>query len=401
MIKLLIADDEMIIRSGLMKSLDWTSLGIEIVGEAENGRMALELATDLRPDLMLVDINMPYINGLELIEKLRLELPNALFVIITGYDEFEYAQKALRLNVFEYILKPFKKKDLQEIIERAVTVLKKNEQQQKYLNWVEKHMSSSKKDIVQGVFKNWLSDRVSAIEVHNQLSLYNVPTRCCLGIIGIKPLNIVETESKQVQMDQSLLNFCIQNIFEEIGEKNDFCMAFEDDEQLIIGIVSVGNIEMLNEMIQDVRDMINTYLSYQSIFSGEISVEGIEGLNVAYKRIKMDLQEQSSYTPIIMLVKSYIERFYYQQDLSLQSIADKVEISPPYLSKLFKKEVGCNLIEYLTKVRIDKAIVFMNNPTVKMYEVAEKVGYNTQHYFSASFKKIIGVSPYEYKNRKR
>lgn len=105
MYKALIADDEEIIRSGLSRLLA-RDPDFEVAALAEDGEQALELAAERLPDLLLVDINMPFLNGLEFIERLEGVLRGAVIIVITGYDDFSYAQQALRLGVFDYLLKP-------------------------------------------------------------------------------------------------------------------------------------------------------------------------------------------------------------------------------------------------------------------------------------------------------
>jgi len=121
MIKVLIVDDEPKIRRGIFESIDWQKLGMEVLPFAENGSaiIALECANEFKPQICLVDINMPVINGFEFIEKIHNICPDAICIVITGYDEFEYAQKAVSMGVFEYVLKPVNEKHLYEVIVRA------------------------------------------------------------------------------------------------------------------------------------------------------------------------------------------------------------------------------------------------------------------------------------------
>ena len=104
--QVLIADDEPIIREGIRDAVDWEALGMEVVAEAEDGEEALELALSQPIDIMLVDMNMPFLDGIGLMKRMKEERPECRFVIITGHDEFAYAQEAIRLGVKDYILKP-------------------------------------------------------------------------------------------------------------------------------------------------------------------------------------------------------------------------------------------------------------------------------------------------------
>src|SRR5471030_1021752 len=123
--KLVIADDEPKIRRGIEGILDWNDFNIDIVGEAEDGELALEVIQEKKPDIILLDINMPFLSGLNLLERLKDINNKSIVIIISGYDDFSYAQKALRFNVFDYILKPVNKKSMEDIITKAVYKLNK------------------------------------------------------------------------------------------------------------------------------------------------------------------------------------------------------------------------------------------------------------------------------------
>lgn len=120
MFRVVIADDEETIRNGLKKLIESYELDLTVVGTAKDGEEALELINRYIPEVILMDINMPFMNGLQVIEKAREIDPNAKIIIISGYDQFEYAQKALELGVFSYLLKPIQFRDFKNIIVKAI-----------------------------------------------------------------------------------------------------------------------------------------------------------------------------------------------------------------------------------------------------------------------------------------
>lgn len=119
MIRLLIAEDEKMIREGLVSTVPWTRMGFEVVGSTNNGVGALEMAKRLDPQLILMDIRMPKMDGLELLEIVHREMPRIKVVILSGYDDFSYAQKALRLGALDYLLKPVDLALITETMERV------------------------------------------------------------------------------------------------------------------------------------------------------------------------------------------------------------------------------------------------------------------------------------------
>lgn len=134
MIKVVIADDEKRFRLYMEKVLDWEALGFTICGIASNGEQVLEIVLETKPDIALLDINMPKMDGLVLTEKLKTISPDTYVVFITGYSEFEYARKALKLGVCEYLLKPFSKEELGKVMMKLKeTILKKKEEEKRNL----------------------------------------------------------------------------------------------------------------------------------------------------------------------------------------------------------------------------------------------------------------------------
>ena len=126
MIKLFLAEDEIVMRDGIKKQIDWKKEDIEFVGEASDGELAWPMILETKPDILLTDIKMPFIDGLELSELVKKELPETYIIILSGYDEFSYAQKAVSLGVTEYLLKPLPPGKLLECIRKVKKKIEEN-----------------------------------------------------------------------------------------------------------------------------------------------------------------------------------------------------------------------------------------------------------------------------------
>ena len=114
MYTIVIADDEAELRQALIRRIDWKEVGFEVVGEAENGAEALELVEKLEPDLLLTDVRMPFMSGIELARAVREIRPNIQIAFLSGFDDFTYAQQAIQYNIISYLLKPISSKELTE-----------------------------------------------------------------------------------------------------------------------------------------------------------------------------------------------------------------------------------------------------------------------------------------------
>ena len=397
MYKLLIADDEPRIRKGLRNSLDWNELDIEIVGEAEDGEIALEQTKKLSPDLILLDICMPFLNGLELIKKLNEEDQTAIIVIITGHDEFSYMHEALKLKVFDYLLKPVGKDDLKDVVSKAIQELTKLERKKVYIDWASKQVDENFSVLKQGFYKNWINGRLAYQEIINQLDFLKIKLEEDIGMVVIRVIERLNYETYSKNWDRELLNFALNNVATELMTKFNPEITYIDDANNIVIISKTTNISDWLNIGNEIEEKIYSYLHYTVVLGQKRIPNGILGAPDTYKYIISDMDKMSGYKPVVILAIKYINANCSVNDLNLTDVAEKFSVSPSYLSRLLKQESGLTFIDYLTNIRIKKAICLMDDPSLKIYQIAEAVGYNNQHYFCKAFKKIMGHSPTEYR----
>ncbi|MFV0399660.1 MAG: helix-turn-helix domain-containing protein [Oscillospiraceae bacterium] len=246
MYKLLIAEDEKWIRMGIRAMIDTKTNPISEILEAEDVRQGLAVWREKRPEIVLSDICMPYGDGCALCETIYAEAPETKFVVISGYNEFDYARRAMNFRAVDYLLKPVEKERLNEVIAQ-----------------------------------------------------------------------------------------CIQEIAKE-----------------------QGNARMVNDIIEN---------------------------NLAYS-------EQD----VVNKAVHFIEE-NYSNKLSLATLAEEIHVSETYLSSLFKKSTGMSPIQYITSIRINRAIDLLQNSAMKINDIAAIVGYPDQTYFTKVFKRVTGKNPTDYR----
>ncbi len=396
MFKVLIADDEPKIRKGIKGILDWQQLGFEIVAEAEDGEVALELACEKLPDLLLVDICMPFLNGLEFIARLQTMLKDAVIIIISGHDEFEYAQTALKLKVFDYILKPVEKEVLLKSIlqakEHMIEIKSKNIQDE----FIAKQLKKNSHYLKDMFLQELICGKVKAQDINERLNYFQIERTANMGMIIIKPLEknygIIETE-----WDNDLLTYAIANIAQEAMGAFKAVTCFKDLKNQVILLSDTHPIGRWTEMGSWIERCVEDYLKREIITEAILLNEELKGIETSYQTLCSIVAEKNQKTPIVITIQKYIDKHYANPELSLTEIADHIGISQTYLTRLLKQELGLPFIDYLTQVRLKKAVMLMQDPNIKVYEVAEKVGYSSQHYFSNVFKKTFNMSPLEYK----
>ena len=389
-LRVLIADDEPKIRKGLRTAIDWRALGMEVVAEAEDGEMALERARVFCPDLLLVDICMPFLNGLELIGRLKETAPDCLVIVVTGHDEFAYAQQALRLNVFDYILKPIQCDHLREVLRKAGESLAVARRKSEYTRWAGRQLQKYMPYIRERFLNEWVDGRLSDVEIREQLSFFELDIAPASGMLLIK----VE-QAALAERDRQLMLFAVQNIAEELCEPWR-PTAFRNNQDHIVVILSLPPMPLWHTLPKTMAAAVEKYLALAAHVV-QAGAEGRERAPGAYQELFREITREENWTPMVALCKAYIDTHYAMETLSLQDVASEIGISPAYLSRLMRQELGASFIDYVIQVRTNKASALLRDPFVKIGDVAKMVGYSSQHYFSTAFKKKTGLSPGEYR----
>jgi len=172
--RVLLADDEEEIREGIRRKIDWERLGFKLAGSAANGMDALELAEQLRPDVVLTDIKMPYMDGLELCRRLRQLLPASKMVVFSGFDDFEYARQAVGMNVYEYILKPINAPELGDVLERLRGQLDRERLERRDMEALRRRYEDSLPVLRELFFTRLLDGRIPAPQVRDRAARYEI-----------------------------------------------------------------------------------------------------------------------------------------------------------------------------------------------------------------------------------
>jgi two-component system response regulator YesN len=173
--------------------------------------------------------------------------------------------------------------------------------------------------------------------------------------------------------------------------------VFRDRQDNIIVIVPLDGRSKYEDEAATIISAVERYVKKTVIVLHKPEIAGVMEMSQGYEELFNEAIKESNITPIVMLAQKYIREHFELESLTLQAAADAIKISPDYLSRLLRQEIGLSFIDYLTQIRIQQAVRMLHDPTKKIYEIADEVGYNNQHYFSTAFKKVLGVSPIEYR----
>ncbi|MFV0502998.1 MAG: response regulator [Lachnospirales bacterium] len=344
--KIVVVDDELLVIEAIGKIIKKTEEAYEVVGSANSGKEALDVIKEYKPDVVITDIRMPGITGLDLIKKVKLIDTNILFVIISAYEEFAYAKEAIELGVVDYISKPITVSKLKSALETCNKKYK-NLQINTAENFV-KILNKKAEEIVNCIDKEQLMLVPLISETADLISKYTTE------------LNMYKSEVYKI------LCLCTSKYFEKYN--------INDCEK---NFPSISNLDILSSVSE-----VNEYtLVYITRLAGKVQAR-INGItHIVIVNILNDINVN------------------YAEDMGLNEYALKYSLNPNYLSSLFKEEVGETFTKYVTKIRIEKAKIMLKKG-YKIGKVSTMVGYMNYRYFSEIFKREVGMSPKEYKGLK-
>ena len=341
MLKVYLVDDERPIIDELLTIIDWESLGCEICGYSTDSLDALQEIARLKPDLLISDISMSGLNGLELVSKLLPRLPDMGVILLTAYDLFDYAVDAIKLRVLSYLMKPVNKRELCQVITDF-----------------RKHRASL-------LFRDFFHMILNSFTDENTI--------------------------KQVEQTSLKLGFI------QTGKIYGF--AFLPIEQNYNGIVAEYRAEQTRFALVDVNVFGEGQfkeISENTFLGGENFYRTAKQCLLQSKSIHDEGKIEKEIKIVIDNVLKDIEN-NFSQKVSLSFYAQKHHYNLTYLSQQFKLYVGMNFIDYVIKVRLTKAKEFMKDKNLSMNEIAYKLGYDDYSHFSKIFKKYEGLSPAEYR----
>lgn len=533
MYKIFVVDDEPLECKAIHHIIEKYELPVKWVGESGNGIEAVERATKLKPDIIMMDIKMPGMDGLEATAEIIKNNPHVMVIILSAYDEFDYARKAVKLGALDYVLKPARSEEIVKVINKALEKLEAERQLKLEYEQIKERMQKAKPYIKMSFVLNLISGCVTLEDINDQAAFLDIdflPQQ--VMIIGIDEFTKYDEENNKMKLTvvrQNILdniNQYISNIpsglispvgmnkivlllsFDETKEdRNNKSSILKLAKNMLVNIkkqfsctVTIG----IGRSYKDITDIRESYLQarkafkmgslilggdqviyiddlqdhndkcypiykekvlHNHIINGEwqLAKEDLEELlkeilesqeSIVFKRTRINeivvvlsrsaieegadqenilrlnadfytklvisdcLEDITDYiiqlvtqyekliaeshktysAKIILEAHKYIEN-NYSSNINMKDVAESINLSSHYFSRLFKKESGYTFLEYLTKTRLNKAKQLLHDPSLTITEIAQRIGYDDACYFSRLFKKHETISPKEYRSK--
>ena len=535
--KVFLVEDEYIVREGIKNNIDWEKNGYDFCGEASDGELAFPMISEKRPDIVITDIRMPFMDGIELSRMIKEEYPEIKIIILSGHEEFEYAKAAIQIGVEEYLLKPINGDELLQVVNRVAQKIKEENESRETLQegegdenfeYAKRQLLSSliddnaslsdameqgkkihlnlmaqcynimmlklqRKNKEQGFSRRILElyktmedtlkeqdgqsimfDRApegkvilfmgsGEEEIRRNMDVFagqfreilpeyedvtyfgsvGVPvmrlrelgesyeaashgfsyrfltepnqivdnhtvfdqTRnekkfsCSIGSVDIQNLDKQKIESflKGGEMDE--IHFFVEEYMKNTGDAGKNSMIFRQYIVMDMFFAASHFLTQITDGREQLGEPFESPEQMQKIVSDlEATVVYIKELFTKVMQVR-DAQTTEHNSDVVENAKKYISENYHDEELTLNTVAHEVNVSPNHLSAMFSQKTGQTFVKYLTDVRMHRAKELLKCTSKRSNEICEEVGYRDPHYFSHLFKKNVGCSPIQYRER--
>lgn len=243
----MLVDDEPEIREGMKEIVDWEACGFRLVAEADNGLDALQLAEQTRPDLVITDVRMHFMDGLEMVERMRAFLPMAQFVVVSGYDEFEYTRKSIQIKIADYVLKPISAAEFARVLERAKRALDEEHAKRNSVQVMNRIFSDSLPILRQQLLNSLLSGGMDELSVRAAAARYNLDLEADRYAVAF--LRISSCSDNALAGDEELVRLAVDRIVREVLGERVACHVFSHNGQLAI-LTMLRKDQSMSELLQ-------------------------------------------------------------------------------------------------------------------------------------------------------
>ncbi|WP_350019705.1 response regulator [Priestia flexa] len=375
--KALIVDDEKNVRKVLRQLGEWESVGINEVLEATNGIEALKIIEKEIPDLIFTDIKMPKMGGLQLIERLNQQSYTGKVILVTGYDDYTFMRKAIQLNSFDYLLKPIDPEAFQQVLTKAVDSFKTEQEGNEELLAEAKKLHHS-----QRMTSLCLNEGTDTVFLHSIIpEAEEIDFTLLYFYQGHQPDPCINKLSNELQARNIGATFTFQ------GEENLYIILTAKNQWIYVEQWISENISIPIRLVQD------SFSSFTQI--PEVFHRLLTALNSNRYRAIRQVDELEALKRMQEIV-AYVED-YYMEDISLEKLSKMFFLTREHISRKFKKETGMTLSKYVTNLRIRQAKQWLLETDETIYSISLMLGYQDEKYFSKLFKKVVGLTPFEYR----
>ncbi len=394
-LKMVIADNELEIRDRITRCIDGTACDVKIVGVAQNCSDLVRQCREKRPDICLLDIGLPQWAGLEPLETIRKLLPEIRVLISSRGDDPEHEKQVVSSGVTAYIRKPLDEALLIQILKKTAESIRKEQKSAELLKYGQKSLRAEKLHMFEPFMHKWILRQYSAEGIDYMLRELNLksPGSYTLMLVDHPAFEVTKIKLLETKEQNSALHRALEKLMKikkevlwaSLTPRRSLAIIYSAPDE-VPAVIPTESLEIAAKQLG-----IELHVVSRTVQSIEEDFQG------AYEELCLSLEQEMKGCPIIKSAEHLIETGFMNKKLSLNLVAQNLHISPQYLSRMFKSEMGMSFSEYLIHTRMQHAINLILSTNATIQEIADLVGYRSQHYFSTAFKKATSCCPKEYR----
>ena len=388
MYKTLFVDDER-----LINLIDWERITGQELTLAENAKVALKYLEHEKYEIVISDIYMQDMNGIELAKCIKGKWPDVVVILLSAYEDFDYARKAIEAGVFKYLLKPVIPEELEDAVNEAISQVKINEETKKRIDHSQEVLEDYRRELKKNLWKDILSGNMrNEDEIFERFEKMNMSK-------NISPIYVVVYKTDDESMlyqNQVAIDKVVSSCFEGYIDT-----VFMDNY-----IVILLKKENAKSVLYAFGDLVKEMFHFEVYMGEGKTVKDLSTLHMSVESAKYNIQKNRANkkdepTQIVLAAVEMIRKEIENVDFNINTIANALYLTPAYFSRVFKRKMGMTCIDFIKNYRINLAKELLQNTDLSIQQISEKTGYATVYYFSQQFKQVTGESPGSFRKKRQ
>lgn len=393
MYKTLFVDDERLIREGISNLIDWERITGQELTLADNAKVALKYLEHEKYEIVISDIYMQDMNGIELAKCIKEKWPDVVVILLSAYEDFDYARKAIEAGVFKYLLKPVIPEELEDAVNEAISQVKINEEAKKRIDYSQEVLEDYRRELKKSLWKDILSGNMrNEDEILERFEKMNMSK-------NISPIYVVVYETDDETMlyqNQVAIDKVVSSCFEGYIDT-----VFMDNY-----IVILLKKENAKSVLYAFGDLVKEMFHFEVHMGEGKVVKDLSTLHMSVESAKYNIKKNRANkkdepTQIVLAAVEMIRKEIENVDFNINTIANALYLTPAYFSRVFKRKMGMTCKDFIKNYRIDLAKELLQNTDLSIQQISEKTGYATVYYFSQQFKQVTGESPGSFRKKRQ
>jgi two-component system, response regulator YesN len=393
----LIADGNPEIKEALKEAIESFDADLQVIAEAADAELALDVAISEQPDIVCISLDKRFLHDETILDRMRADAIDCVVLGIIPVERYQETISSFGSRVFMTITTPLTREVFEAAMSATIEELRNRLERNKYVAWASRQLESNLGALRERFMLELLNGHLSDIEIKDMVPFLGLRFPAEIGLLVVKPVEMPTSQVYSRVIGRHILQLAVKDLTAETAEELKPIMIFLDDKDNVVALVCTEPRIAWKNVSGRISHLAQAGLKNSVLVAQRIVAGGIEVLNRYYDDAVAELSRQTNYTTYVLLAEAYIQKNYLDPTLTLQDLADELDLSGSYISRILRQELGLSFVDYLSRVRVNRSIQLLNDPEASPEEIARLVGFRTSAALSQAFEKVLAVSPEDYR----